>query len=54
MVEPAPLSPYRVLADLARPVDPANTIITHYAGSPRDQVSPFWMSTEPPSNLGWG
>ena len=50
----APLSPYRVLADLARTVDLANTIITHDAGSPRDQLSPFWVSTEPLSYLGWG
>ena len=50
----APLSPYRVLADLARTVDPAETIITHDAGSPRDQLSPFWVSTEPLSYLGWG
>lgn len=49
-----PLSPYRVLADLARTVDPANTIITHDAGSPRDQLSPFWVSTEPLGYLGWG
>ena len=49
-----PLSPYRVLADLARTVDPAETIITHDAGSPRDQLSPFWVSTEPLSYLGWG
>ena len=25
----------------------ANTIITHDAGSPRDQLSPFWVATEP-------
>ena len=50
----SPLSPYRVLAELARTVDPANTIITHDAGSPRDQLSPFWVSTEPLSYLGWG
>ena len=49
-----PLSPYRVLADLARTVDPAETIITHDAGSPRDQLSPFWVSTEPLGYLGWG
>ena len=49
-----PLSPYRVLWDLLRTVDPANTIITHDAGSPRDQLSPFWVSTEPLSYLGWG
>src|SRR5499425_873012 len=37
-----PLSPYRVLWDLMHTVDVANTIITHDAGSPRDQISPFW------------
>ena len=50
----APLSPYRVLSDLNKTVDVANTIITHDAGSPRDQLSPFWVSTEPLSYLGWG
>ncbi|MCC7274157.1 MAG: thiamine pyrophosphate-requiring protein [Alphaproteobacteria bacterium] len=50
----APLSPYRVLWDLANTVDRANTIITHDAGSPRDQLSPFWSSTTPLSYLGWG
>ncbi len=38
-----PLSPYRVLWDLMHTVDVANTIITHDAGSPRDQLSPFWQ-----------
>ncbi len=49
-----PLNPYRVIAELARTVDPANTIITHDAGSPRDQISPFWVSTVPLSYIGWG
>ena len=49
-----PLNPYRVLWDLAHTVDVANTIITHDAGSPRDQLSPFWRSTEPLTYLGWG
>ncbi len=49
-----PLNPYRVIRDLASTVDVANTIITHDAGSPRDQLSPFWESTEPLSYLGWG
>ncbi len=49
-----PLSPYRVIAELMRAVDPRRTIITHDAGSPRDQLSPFWISTEPLSYLGWG
>ena len=50
----APLSPYRVIWELMHAVDPANTIITHDAGSPRDQISPFWISTEPLSYIGWG
>jgi thiamine pyrophosphate-dependent acetolactate synthase large subunit-like protein len=50
----APLSPYRVLWDLAKTVDPDNTIITHDAGSPRDQLSPFWVSRQPLSYIGWG
>src|SRR5690606_36727169 len=50
----SPLSPYRVLWDLANTVDRAETIITHDAGSPRDQLSPFWQATTPLSYLGWG
>jgi acetolactate synthase-1/2/3 large subunit len=49
-----PLSPYRVLGDLIKAVDAAQTIITHDAGSPRDQLSPFWTATEPLSYIGWG
>ncbi|MBS11904.1 MAG: hypothetical protein CME19_09935 [Gemmatimonadetes bacterium] len=49
-----PFSPYRVIWDLMHTVDVANTIITHDAGSPRDQLSPFWESTTPLSYLGWG
>ncbi len=49
-----PLSPYRVISELMRAVDPDQTIITHDAGSPRDQISPFWVSTAPLSYLGWG
>ena len=49
-----PLSPYRVIRDLMDTVDVANTIITHDAGSPRDQLSPFWESTTPLSYIGWG
>ncbi|MBN8906596.1 MAG: thiamine pyrophosphate-requiring protein [Rhodospirillales bacterium] len=50
----APLSPYRVIWELMNTVDVKNTIITHDAGSPRDQISPFWVSTEPMSYIGWG
>ena len=50
----APLSPYRVINDLHNTVDVANTIITHDAGSPRDQLSPFWQCTKPLTYIGWG
>jgi thiamine pyrophosphate-dependent acetolactate synthase large subunit-like protein len=52
--EATPLNPYRVLWDLQKTVDVANTIITHDAGSPRDQLSPFWRPITPLSYLGWG
>src|SRR6186997_902796 len=50
----APLNPYRVIWDLMHTVDRDNCIITHDAGSPRDQISPFWVSTTPLSYIGWG
>jgi len=50
----APLSPYRVIWDLLHTVDVANTIITHDAGSPRDQISPFWETVAPLTYIGWG
>lgn len=52
--EENPISAYRVVWELMRAADPANTIITHDAGSPRDQLSPFWKCTEPLTYLGWG
>ncbi len=50
----APLSPYRVLRDLQATVDVSNTIITHDAGSPRDQLAPFWVTKKPLTYIGWG
>ncbi len=52
--EERPLSPYRVIWELMRAVDVSRTIITHDAGSPRDQLSPFWQAKEPLTYLGWG
>jgi acetolactate synthase-1/2/3 large subunit len=49
-----PLSPYRVIWDLMHSVDVSNTIITHDAGSPRDQLSPFWEPVAPLGYIGWG
>jgi acetolactate synthase-1/2/3 large subunit len=50
----SPITPYRVLWELQHAVDKSGTIITHDAGSPRDQLSPFWKSTAPLSYIGWG
>lgn len=52
--EETPLSPYRVIWDLLHTVDVDRTVITHDAGSPRDQLSPFWEARRPLSYLGWG
>src|SRR5581483_8262009 len=52
--ESTPLLPYRVIRDLLNTVDVTNTIVTHDAGSPRDQISPFWESISPLSYIGWG
>lgn len=49
-----PMTPYRVIWDMMHTVDVANTIITHDAGSPRDQLSPFWQAVSPLSYIGWG
>ena len=50
----APINPYRVLWELNRLVDKTKTIITHDAGSPRDQTTPFWEAITPLSYIGWG
>ena len=52
--ESKPLSPYRVIWDLMQVADVANTVITHDAGSPRDELSPFWRPVTPLSYIGWG
>jgi acetolactate synthase-1/2/3 large subunit len=49
-----PLTPYRVIRDLLATVPVGETVITHDAGSPRDQLAPFWKTTEPLTYLGWG
>ncbi|MCY4401938.1 MAG: thiamine pyrophosphate-requiring protein [Candidatus Poribacteria bacterium] len=52
--EDVPMTPYRVIWDLLHTVDVKNTIITHDAGSPRDQLSPFWQCENPLTYIGWG
>ena len=40
-----PINQYRVIRDLMRTVDRADTIVTHDSGSPREQLLPFWETT---------
>lgn len=49
-----PMTPYRVMAEFMRVVDPAEAIVTHDSGSPRDQLLPFYRATRPRGYLGWG
>ena len=49
-----PINQYRIIWDLMHHVDRPNTIVTHDAGSPRDQVVPFWETVAPRTYMGWG
>ena len=49
-----PINPYRVIWELMHTIDPKQAIVTHDAGSPRDQLVPFYMATSPRSYIGWG
>jgi acetolactate synthase-1/2/3 large subunit len=49
-----PITPYRVIGEFMRVVDPAGAIVTHDSGSPREQLLPFYRATRPRGYLGWG
>ena len=49
-----PINPYRVIWDLMQALDRKETIITHDAGNPRDQMLPFYESIIPGGYIGWG
>src|SRR5262249_62395272 len=50
----APIPACRVTWELMDVADVKNTIITHDAGSPRDELAPCWKSEAPHSYIGWG
>ena len=52
--EDEPLNPYRVIWDIDCTLDKENSIVTHDAGAPRDQIVPFYTATVPHSYIGWG
>jgi thiamine pyrophosphate-dependent acetolactate synthase large subunit-like protein len=49
-----PITPYRVMNEFMRVANPAEAIVTHDSGSPREQLLPFYRATIPRSYLGWG
>ena len=49
-----PISPYRVISEFIKNINPEDAIVTHDAGSPRYQIMPFYQSDTPRSYLGWG
>jgi acetolactate synthase-1/2/3 large subunit len=49
-----PLNPYRVIGDLLKTIDPAQSIVTHDSGNPRDQLLPLYESVTPRGYIGWG
>jgi thiamine pyrophosphate-dependent acetolactate synthase large subunit-like protein len=50
----SPITPYLVMSEFIRVIDPAQAIVTHDSGSPRDQLLPFYQATTPRGYLGWG
>lgn len=49
-----PINPYRVFYEFMRGVDAKDAIVTHDAGSPRNQLVPFYQAPVPRSYIGWG
>ncbi|MCY4093850.1 MAG: thiamine pyrophosphate-requiring protein [Gammaproteobacteria bacterium] len=49
-----PVNPYRVINEINNIVDHENSIVTHDAGNPRDQIMPFYTATLPRGYIGWG
>ena len=50
----APINPYRVVHEINQTIDHANSVVTHDAGNPRDQIMPFFKATVPHGYIGWG
>ena len=50
----SPISPYRVIWEVMQTFDRTRTIVTHEAGSPRDQAVAMYESPVPHGYIGWG
>jgi acetolactate synthase-1/2/3 large subunit len=49
-----PMTPYRVIWEFMKTINPDEAIVTHDSGSPRDQLMPFYQAGGPRTYLGWG
>ena len=49
-----PINTYKVVGEIDRQLDKANSIVTHDAGAPRDSIVPFYTATTPGGYIGWG
>ena len=49
-----PINPYRVIQEINGYLDHANSVVTHDAGNPRDQIMPFYRASAPHGYIGWG
>ena len=49
-----PLNPYRVMWEFMNMFDRREVIVTHDAGSPRNQLVPLYQAPTPRSYIGWG
>src|ERR1043166_6566278 len=49
-----PINPYRVMWEFMNLFDRKDVIVTHDAGSPRNQLVPFYQAPTPRSYIGWG
>ncbi len=49
-----PISPYRILTELTKAINPRDAIVTHDSGYPREQFVPCWPALTPRSYIGWG
>ncbi|MYD42333.1 MAG: thiamine pyrophosphate-requiring protein [Gammaproteobacteria bacterium] len=49
-----PVNPYRVINEINNVIDHENSVVTHDAGNPRDQIMPFYKATLPRGYIGWG
>ena len=50
----SPINPYRVVHEINQVIDHENSVVTHDAGNPRDQIMPFYKATVPHGYIGWG